>query len=165
MSQHTYNLRSKGENDRVKKCRPPPLNISKNQEPHIFEAAFALGNCMGAPLPLGNKKVTKLNNTNISPSFTETPSPKICHKKDNNFIINTSVDSLTSFDYYKYKMKILSEIQKMITILENGFNNNMSFTKSDSLYCLSRYLKEFDIVCEYTQIYAEAKLLILKNDM
>ena len=89
---------------------------------------------MGAPLPLGNKKVTKLNNTNISPSFTETPSPKICHKKDNNFIINTSVDSLTSFDYYKYKMKILSEIQKMITILENGFNNNMSFTKSKIVY-------------------------------
>ena len=160
MSQHTYNLRSKGENNRVKKCRPPPLNISKNQEPKIFEAAFALGN-MGAPLPLGNKKVT-----NISPSFTETPSPKICHKKDNNFIINTSVDSLTSFDYYKYKMKILSEIQKMITILENGFNNNnMSFTKSDSLFCLSRFLKEFDIVCEYTQIYAEAKLLILKNNI
>ena len=160
MSQHTYNLRSKGKNDRMKKCSPHPLNITKNQEPNVFEDAFALGNNMGAPLPLGNKKVT-----NISPSFTETPSPKICHKKDNNFIINKSVDSLTSFDYYKYKMKILSEMKKMITILENGFNNNMNFTKSDSLYCLGIFLKEFDIVCEYTQIYPEAKLLILKNNM
>ena len=165
MSQHTYNLRSNGKNDRLEKCRPYPLNISKNQEPNEFEAAFELGNNMGAPLPLRNKNVTKLNNTKFSPSFTETPSPKICHRKDNNFIINTSVDSLTSFDYYKYKMKILSEMQKMITILENGFNNNISFTKSDSLYCLGRFLKEFDIVCEYTQIYPEAKLLILKNNM
>ena len=139
---NSYNLRSKGSLHQIRmdRARPPPMNMNiisthKSREVNKFEEAFK---------NYSNEK---------HPDFEET-SPKV-----------TLLDSPMSSEFKSleaYKKKILFDMKRIISNLENVELNYINMSKSDYISSLKRYLKEFDIISDFIDAYAETKILLYK---
>ena len=193
MSHHTYNLRSQKKADRLATLRPPPMDIKK-QEVNLFAEGFKVHNGAPLPcgnkkttkslldcsLESNFSQVNASENQASMPQFegnnevsskspsldSQTPSPDVYHNKTHYItFINTSVESLSNAELHVYKMKILNEIKRLVEFLDNKGHDALNFSKSDSFHSIERFLKEFDITCGSFEIYAEAKLLLFKNNM
>ena len=142
---NSYNLRSKGSLHKIRmdRARPPPMNMNiisthKSREVNKFEEAFK---------NYSNEK---------HPDFEETStrSPKV-----------TLLDSPMSSEFKSleaYKKKILFDMKRIISNLENVELNYINMSKSDYISSLKRYLREFDIISDFTDAYAETKILLYK---
>lgn len=140
---NSYNLRSKGSLHQIRmdRARPHPLNINsthKSREVNKFEEAFK---------NYSNEKHPDFEETSTrSPKVTLLDSPMSCEFK-----------SLEA-----YKKKILFDMKRIISNLENIELNFINMSKSDYISSLKRYLREFDIICDFTDAYAETKILLYK---
>lgn len=167
MSSHSYYTRSVAQ--RRKAYRPPPLDLKlvhrekrkyslKKNEINQFERAV-----------VGMPKFSCNAATSMSspvPSFTSTPTPSPetsiqCKQEDN--VESSHIPPKLYQEYGYFKASIILDIKRIVTNLENHDHDAFNLTKTDAVSTLRRYLKEFDILPEYSDVYAESKLLLFKN--
>jgi len=167
MPSHPYYTRSVAQ--RRKAYRPPPLDQElinrekrkyslKKNEINQFEQSI-----------VGMPKFSCDAATSMSspvPPFTSTPTPSPetsiqCKQEDNVESSHIPPNLYQEFGYVK--ASILLDIKRIVTNLENHDHDAFNLTKTDAVSTLRRYLKEFDILPEYCEVYAESKLLLFKN--